>query len=101
MSQPRKTSAAVARKSELISHLLKAIAHPARLKILCGLMEGEKPAGDLTRYCGASQSATSQFLARMKQDGLLQSRREHNFIYYSIADERLAGLLSAIQEIYC
>ena len=94
-------SQAIVKHCEPVSQILKAIAHPARLKILCCLMEGEKSVMELTEFCEASQSATSQFLARMKDEGLLVSRREHQFVYYGFADAKLARLLKAIKEIYC
>ena len=89
------------KRSEAVSGLLKAIAHPARLKVLCCLIDSEKTVMEITAFCGVSQSATSQFLGRLKKEGLLTSRKEHQFVYYSLADQRLVRLLRAIKEIYC
>ncbi len=84
-----------------VSEKLRSLAHPTRLRILCSLMEGEKSVMELTRFCGISQSAMSQFLGRMKQEGLVESRREQQFVYYSFADPKLVRLLRAIRDIYC
>lgn len=88
-------------KSEEISSILKSLAHPTRLKILCHVLDDEKSVNDLTSYCGIAQSAMSQFLGRMRDEGVLTSRREAQHIYYRIADGNLVKLLKALKEIYC
>jgi len=55
----------------------------------------------LTDFCEITQSAMSQFLLRMKREGLLRSRRERQFVYYRIAESKLVNLLKAMKEIYC
>jgi DNA-binding transcriptional ArsR family regulator len=72
-----------------------------RLKILCQIMERERSVNELTEFCEISQSAMSQVLSRMKTEGMVVSRREHNFVYYSVADKKVLKLLQAIKEIYC
>ncbi len=86
-------------KCEEVSELLGALAHPVRLKVLCETMQSEKSVNELTEFCGISQSAMSQFLGRMKSDGLLQSRKVGTKVYYSIKDARLLHLLTAIKEV--
>lgn len=86
---------------ELVAGVLKSLAHPTRLKILCQLLDGEKSVNDLTEFCEISQSAMSQFLGRMREDGILTSRRERQYIYYSIQDKKLIKLLHSMKEIYC
>ncbi|MDR3606643.1 MAG: metalloregulator ArsR/SmtB family transcription factor [Oligoflexia bacterium] len=92
---------AILKKCDSVSRLLKSLSHPVRLKVLCSLMEKERGVNELTEFCGISQSAMSQFLARMKAEGLLESRRERNHVYYRVADQKVSRLLSAIREIYC
>ena len=97
-----KTSAdKLAAQCESVSSLLKAIAHPQRLQILCCLAEGEKTVSELEAYCGASQSSVSQYLSRMKNEGLLSSRREGQKIFYKIESEDLSKLMKAMQRIFC
>ena len=86
-------------KCDEVSDLLRSLAHPVRLKVLCKTLEGEQSVNELTAFCGISQSAMSQFLARMKADGLLESRRESTRRYYSVRDARVLRLLGAIKEI--
>jgi ArsR family transcriptional regulator len=92
---------AIIRKCDDVSLVMKSLSHPVRLKILCQLLDQEQSVNDLTEFCQISQSAMSQFLKRMKAEGVLASRRDHNFIYYSIADNRLVELLNVVKDIYC
>ena len=69
---------------ESVSSVLKILSHPNRLKLLCKLAESEYSVNDLSDLCNVSQSAMSQFLSRMKNEGIVTARREHNFLFYSI-----------------
>lgn len=92
----------LAGQCDLVSSLLKAIAHPRRLKILCALgAEGECSVSQLEAYCGASQSSVSQYLSKMKAEGLLSSRREAQSIFYKISNPELLQLMKAMQKIFC
>jgi DNA-binding transcriptional ArsR family regulator len=99
--QNLKLKKAILKQCEDVSALLKSLSHPVRLKILCQLMEKECSVNELTEFCDISQSAMSQFLGRMKEDGIVVSRRDQNFVYYAVADQRLILLLQKIKEIYC
>lgn len=92
---------AIIDECESVSQILKSLSHPVRLKILCQVIEKEKSVGDLTRLCEISQSSMSQFLGRMKEEGMLESHREGHHIYYRISDPKLLKLLRALKEIYC
>lgn len=92
---------AIIKQCNDVSAVMKSLSHPVRLKILCLLMERERSVNELTELCDVSQSAMSQLLQRMKDEGVVSPRREHNFVYYSVADEKLIKLLRAIRDIYC
>lgn len=81
--------------------LLKALAHEARLMVLCQLLEGEHSAGALQEASGLSQSALSQHLARLREEGLVATRREAQTIYYSLAEPNVARVLETLAQIYC
>lgn len=91
----------LAAQCETVSGLLKAIAHPQRLKILCRLSEGACPVSELEDYCGASQSSVSQYLGKMKAEGLLKSRRDGKQIFYEIDSKDLLKMMKAMQKIFC
>jgi DNA-binding transcriptional ArsR family regulator len=84
-----------------VSKTLKALAHPARLKVLCALLEGEKTAGELVDYAGESQSFVSQLLSRMRLEGLIDSRKEGTFVHYQICDPKVVTLMKSIETVFC
>src|SRR6266851_10096500 len=66
---------------------LKALAHENRLMILCILSQGEKSVSELERLLSLRQPTVSQQLARLRADGLVETRRDGKTIYYSLASE--------------
>ncbi len=81
--------------------LLKAMANPVRLRVLCQLAEGEKSVGELEQVAGVSQSALSQHLALLRQRGLVKPRRAGQAIFYALAGAEAPALLAALYEVYC
>jgi len=101
-AQPDKTMAQLERKAGEAASLLKLLANENRLLILCRLaIAGELSVGALTDAVELSQSALSQHLAKMREDGLVATRRDAQTIYYRIADENAARLLALLKDIYC
>lgn len=81
------------------AEMLKALAHPVRLKIVRGLLEcGCRNVGCMERATGQSQSAISQHLNRLKHAGILSSSRCGQEVYYQVADSRVEGILRALFE---
>lgn len=86
---------------DIAAGLLKALSNEKRLTIVCALYKGEKSVGELEEIVGLSQSALSQHLARLRRDGLVDTRREAQTIYYSMQDGATQSLLKCLSEIYC
>ena len=101
MSLIELSPAQFARRAGEAAALLKALAHEARLMVLCQLLEGEHSAGALQQASGLSQSALSQHLARLREEGLVATRREAQTIYYRLADPDVARVLDVLAEIHC
>ena len=80
---------------------LKLIANEKRLLILCRLAMGEATVAELITIANLSQSAMSQHLAKMRQDGLVRGRKDGLQVFYSIADPRCFGLLSHLKAEFC
>lgn len=80
---------------------MKALSHPQRLMVMGHLLQGPKTVGELVELCEASQSQMSQFLIRMKYEGLIRSEKNGKFQVYSLADRRLIQLMKTIQSEYC
>ncbi len=81
--------------------LLRALSNEARLLVMCHLGEGELSVGELNEAVGLSQSALSQHLARLREDGFVTTRREGQTIYYRISDKRVSRLIGALHDIFC
>ena len=82
------------------TRLLKLMASELRLMILCRLSEGEASVSDLADYLGQSVSTTSQHLAKMRAEELVQTRRDAQTIYYSIADKGAGRIINVLCELY-
>jgi len=76
-----------------VAGLLKHMANPQRLVLLCRLREGEASVSELIGLCGLSQSSVSQHLARMREGGLVLTRRENTTIHYRLADANAFALI--------
>lgn len=83
------------------AQLLRALAHEARLMVLCQLADGEMSAGELQAGSGLGQSAFSQHLAVLRAEGLVATRREGVTIHYRIADPAALEVIAALAAIYC
>ena len=82
--------------------LLKVMANEIRLLVLCHLAEADElSVGELMDRVGLSQSALSQHLALLRQDGLVSSRREAQTVYYSLAPGPAGRILETLHGIYC
>ncbi len=84
---------------ELESSYLKAIAQPTRLKILYFLKGGERCQCEIIPRMKEDQSNISRHLARMRDMGILESRKEGVSVYYKIKDKRIFSLLSLIDQM--
>ena len=88
--------------AESAAKLLKAMSNPRRLLILCLLLDSPGTgAGELASATGLSPSATSQHLARMKDEGLIESQRSAQRVLYFIKDSAVREVIAALKSIYC
>jgi len=83
------------------SELLNMMGNEKRLMILCQLGQGEKSVGELENLIGLKQSAMSQHLAKLRAQKLVQTRRESQTIFYSLASKEVEQLISALYGLYC
>ncbi len=83
------------------SKLLKSLANEKRLMILCSLAEGELSVGALNKRIDLSQSALSQHLAKLREEGMVSTRRESQTIFYSLASIETRRIIELLHEMYC
>ncbi len=86
---------------DAIAALLKTMAHPIRLKMLCLLRDKEMTVGDIRDEVETTNANVSQHLSILRNQGIIGSRKEANFIYNRIADERVLELIKTMQQLYC
>jgi len=101
-SSPRIDPRALEARAGEVASILAALANDRRLLILCKLVEGgEATVGGLAEEVGLSQSALSQHLARMREEGIVAFRRDAQTLWYRIADPRVECLLATLHRLYC
>ncbi len=81
--------------------LLKALANDKRLMLLCLMVGGEQSVGELNARVALSQSALSQHLAVLREDGLVSTRRDAQTIYYALASGPARQIIETLHGIYC
>ena len=83
------------------SALMRTLGHKGRLLILCQLATGEKSVGELSENLDIPQSPLSQHLSRMRKEGLVQTRREAQSIYYTLKAGEAGKIIECLYGMYC
>jgi len=94
-------AAAMAAQAEAAADMLKTLGNAQRLRILCLLVEGEHSVGEINVHVPLSQSALSQHLAILREQRLVETRREAQTIYYALVDGPARTLLGTLHDLYC
>ena len=106
MSPDRPTAAAspaqqMQVQAEAASDLLKAMANPQRLRVLCLLIEREMSVGEINALVDLSQSALSQHLAVLREKNLVSTRREAQTVYYAVSDGLVHDIIETLHTAFC
>lgn len=91
----------MAERAAEAARFLKTMAHEGRLMVLCHLGAGEKSVGALEDLLDMRQAAVSQMLARLRDEGLVQTRREGKTIFYSLKDRNTEELIALLYRQFC
>ncbi|GAA6191517.1 metalloregulator ArsR/SmtB family transcription factor [Phaeobacter sp. NW0010-22] len=97
---PETTTDMAARAAEAAAYL-KTLAHEGRLMILCHLGTGEKSVTELENLLEIRQAAVSQMLARLRDEGLVTTRRDGKTIYYSLLDRNTEQVIGLLYRLFC
>ncbi|MDP3085966.1 MAG: metalloregulator ArsR/SmtB family transcription factor [Rubrivivax sp.] len=81
--------------------LLRSLANPERLILMCALADGERCVGELAALTGIHQPTLSQQLGVLRDEGLVLTRREGKFIHYRVASTQALELLALLHRLYC
>lgn len=92
---------ALTEHADAAARLLRALANPVRLQILCTLDDGELSVGALNERIPVSQSALSQHLKVLRHDGLVRTRRQSQTVYYRVAEGPAMDVIAVLQNHFC
>lgn len=87
--------------ADAAEQLLKSLANANRLKVLCQLVGGERSVGELEQQLSLSQSALSQHLARLREQGIVTSRKDGTTVYYRVVSEPAMQIMQLLHGVYC
>jgi len=79
---------------------MKTLSHQGRLMILAHLRQEEKSVGELEKILNIRQAAVSQQLARLREEGIVETRRDGKTVYYRLVDDRTSKMVSVLAELF-
>lgn len=88
-------------KAAEAAEFMRLFSTPSRLMLLCHIAIKERSVGEIQDELGFKQPALSQQLGELRQAGVVQTRRESRQVYYSIADERVATVMTMLTAMFC
>lgn len=86
---------------DAVAKILKSMSHPIRLKILCLLQDSELSVGDIRNEVETTNANVSQHLNILRNQGIIDFRKDANFIYNRISDKRILELIMKMQKLFC
>jgi len=86
---------------DAMSKILKSMSHPIRLKILCLLQDSELSVGDIRDQVETTNANVSQHLNILRSQGIIDYRKDANFIYNRITDKRILELIQTMRKLFC
>ena len=92
---------AMAAAAEEAATVLRALANPSRLMLLCALVAAERTVSELEEALGLSQAYVSQQLARLREEGLVAATRDGRMMRYRLSDPRVAPVIGVLYEQFC
>lgn len=87
--------------ADAAGQLLKALANPDRLLLLCQLSQGERNVSELEAQLGIQQPTLSQQLAVLRREGLVETRREGKLIHYRISSPAALAVINTLYQLFC
>ncbi len=84
-----------------VAKILKSMSHPIRLKILCLLQDREMAVGEIREQVETTNANVSQHLNILRAQGIIDFRKDANFIYNRISDKRILDLILKMQKLFC
>ncbi len=99
--KPQRSFDELLANAESASRFLKAIANPNRLVLLCLLADREMNVSEMETYLNIRQPALSQQLARLREDNMVETRRDGKSVYYRLASIEALELIRHLHKLFC
>jgi len=87
--------------AEAAAEVMRALSNPSRLMLLCKLVEGDSTVRELELALGLSQAYVSQQLARLRESGLVEAKRDGRAMHYRLSDSRVKPVLETLYAQFC
>jgi ArsR family transcriptional regulator len=81
------------------AEFFRTLGHPARVRVLELLKDGEMTVGDLQAELGIDSSGASQHLSAMRRQGILEARKEGTSVFYAVRDPRVFQMLESARQV--
>jgi DNA-binding transcriptional ArsR family regulator len=94
-------AAALDSRAEAAATLLKSLANPVRLKMLCAMIDGEQSVGAIAAQVGVRETVVSQHLMRLRAEGLVTYRRQGTTVFYAVAPGPARAVMRTLYEVFC
>ncbi len=101
MIDPSLSPEVMQEKAVEAAEFMRLFSTPSRLMLLCHIARKERSVGEIQDDLDFKQPALSQQLAELRQAGVVQTRRESRQVYYSIADDRVAVVMTMLMQMFC
>jgi ArsR family transcriptional regulator len=98
-AQNRSHDAARETIQQLKAEFFRTLGHPARLRVIGLVRDGEKTVGQLQAELGIDSSGASQHLAAMRRAGILEARKEGTSVHYSVRDPRIFQMMESARQV--
>ncbi|WP_235691918.1 ArsR/SmtB family transcription factor [Elioraea tepida] len=92
---------ALDQRAEAAALLLKSLANPVRLKMLCAMIEGEQSVGAIARRVGVRETVVSQHLMRLRAEGIVSYRRQGTTVFYRLVAGPAQRVLVTLHDVFC
>jgi len=99
-NQPNRSSQML-ENAQKTTDFLKSLAHTGRLMILCRLAEGPATVSELEEMLGMNQSSVSKQLARLRDDNMVDARRDGRSIFYSLSNDKARQIVGTLYDMFC
>jgi DNA-binding transcriptional ArsR family regulator len=94
-------TSALDERAEAAALLLKSLANPVRLKMLCAMVDGEQSVGAIAQKVGVRETVVSQHLMRLRAEGLVAYRRQGTTVFYRMTEGPARAVMATLYQVFC